>query len=66
MNFPLTLAPCAGCAARQVTLRLPETRVFEDLAPRLMTTETGDVLVKRLAAIGAGLVIDHVAKGLHD
>ena len=40
----LTLAPCAGCAARQVTLRLPETRVFEDLAPRLMTTETGDVL----------------------
>lgn len=34
--------------------------------PTLCSAETGDVLVKRLAAIGAGLVIDHVAKGLHD
>ena len=36
------------------------------LARIIMTRETGDVLVKRLAAIGAGLVRDHVAKGLHD
>ena len=34
--------------------------------PTLCSAETGDVLVKRLAAIGAGLVRDHVAKGLHD
>lgn len=33
--------------------------------PSLCSAETGESLVKRLAAIGAGLVRDHVAKGLH-
>ncbi|WP_372610977.1 FG-GAP repeat domain-containing protein [Aquicoccus sp.] len=38
----LMLAPCADCSqpgARTVTIRLPETRVFEDLAPRLVDLE---------------------------
>lgn len=34
--------------------------------PTLCSAETGAALVARLAAIGAGLVRDHVAKGLHD
>ena len=37
----LTLEPCPGCEGgaqrRRITLRLPETRVFEDIAPRLVT-----------------------------
>ena len=34
--------------------------------PTLCSVETGTALVHRLAAIGAGLVRDHVARGLHD
>lgn len=34
--------------------------------PGLSSAETGARLVARLAAIGAGLVRDHVARGLHD
>ncbi|OYX43958.1 MAG: creatininase [Rhodobacterales bacterium 32-67-9] len=34
--------------------------------PALCSAETGEALVRRLAAIGAGLVRDHVARGLHD
>lgn len=34
--------------------------------PTLCSAETGSALVARLAEIGAGLVRDHVAKGLHD
>lgn len=38
----LILGPCADCAqaaVRKVTIRLSETRVFEDLAPRLVDLE---------------------------
>ncbi|SNR67803.1 creatininase family protein [Puniceibacterium sediminis] len=34
--------------------------------PTLCSAETGSALTARLAAIGAGLVRDHVARGLHD
>ena len=34
--------------------------------PTLCSAETGAALAARLAAIGAGLVRDHVARGLHD
>ncbi|RMC37285.1 creatininase family protein [Paracoccus alkanivorans] len=34
--------------------------------PSLCSAETGAALVARLASIGAGLVRDHVARGLHD
>lgn len=34
--------------------------------PGLSSAETGEALVRRLVEIGAGLVRDHVAKGLHD
>lgn len=34
--------------------------------PTLCSAETGAVLVDRLAAIGAGLLVEHVARGLHD
>lgn len=34
--------------------------------PTLSSAETGALLTERLAAIGAGLVRDHVARGLHD
>lgn len=32
-------------AGREITLRLPETHVFEDIAPRLVTLPDGDVVV---------------------
>jgi len=34
--------------------------------PTLSSADTGDMLVARLAEIGAGLIRDHVALGLHD
>lgn len=46
-------------------LEATETGAF-GCDPTLCSAETGDVLVKRLAAIGAGLVREHIAKGLHD
>lgn len=35
------IAPCATCAATRLSVTLPETRVFEDVAPRLWDV-TGD------------------------
>lgn len=46
-------------------LEATETGAF-GCDPTLCSAETGEILVKRLAAIGAGLICDHVAKGLHD
>lgn len=46
-------------------LEATETGAF-GCDPHLCSAETGAALVQRLAAIGAGLVRDHVAKGLHD
>ncbi|WP_457650306.1 FG-GAP repeat domain-containing protein [Profundibacter sp.] len=37
----LTVADCADCAPRRLTVRLPETRVFEDLSPRIVTGPGG-------------------------
>ena len=56
----LTLAPCDGCAGRKVTLRLPPERVFEDLAPRLITGDHGRPLamvVESDTAKGARLAL---------
>ncbi len=60
----LTVDKCAGCAARdlhEVTIRLPETRVFEDVAPRLVDLE-GDgttyvLVVESDASKGARLAL---------
>jgi len=44
----LTFERCAQCARTDIatrTIRLPQTRVFEDLAPRLIKDEAGRVLV---------------------
>ena len=46
-------------------LEATETGAF-GCDPALCSAQTGDLLVQRLAAIGAGLVRDHVAPGLHD
>ncbi len=37
----LTTLACATCAPQNTVIRLPETRVFEDTAPRLVTFENG-------------------------
>lgn len=44
----VTIERCAQCARTDIvtrTIRLPQTRVFEDLAPRLIKDEAGRVLV---------------------
>ena len=44
----LTVDKCPGCTGRDirnVTIRLPETRVFEDLAPRIIEGDDGSPLV---------------------
>jgi hypothetical protein len=44
----LAVELCAGCARsdrQNLVIRLPKTRVFEDLVPRLIKDETGRVLV---------------------
>ncbi len=46
-------------------LEATETGAF-GCDPTLCSAETGEKLVARLAAIGATLVRDHVAPGLHD
>ncbi|WP_421701484.1 VCBS repeat-containing protein [Aliiroseovarius sp.] len=40
-----TCPACARVVAQEVTIRLPETRVFEDLEPRLFTLPDGRTLV---------------------
>ena len=66
----LTVSACPGCsgaAARKYVIRLPETRVFEDLAPRLITGADGGVLamvVESSTAEGARLAL-YDADGLH-
>lgn len=60
----LIVGPCAGCSRTEtgkVTIRLPETRVFEDLAPRLVDLE-GDgrpevVVVESDMSQGARLAV---------
>ena len=57
----MTVAACAGCAAQTVTVRLPETRVFEDIAPRLVDLD-GDgarevMVVETDSATGARLAV---------
>ncbi|MFZ5963341.1 VCBS repeat-containing protein [Thalassococcus sp. BH17M4-6] len=63
----LRLRDCPTCAPRGVRLTLPQTRVFEDLAPRLIRTDSGQTIAMvvesdlrrgaRLALYGAeGLV----------
>lgn len=65
----LTVDQCAGCETRQVrrfTIRLPETRVFEDLAPRIIHDEFGltyVMVVESDLALGARLAI-YTATGL--
>ena len=57
----LDLAPCAGCGADRVRIRLPETRVFEDVAPRLADVDLDGtaevVVVESDVAAGARLAI---------
>lgn len=60
----LTVDKCTGCAAsdiRDVVIRLPETRVFEDLAPRLLDLDRDGlpevVVVESDASLGARLAV---------
>ncbi|MBZ0127563.1 MAG: VCBS repeat-containing protein [Rhodobacteraceae bacterium] len=65
----LTVDTCDGCAERQVrrfTIRLPENRVFEDIAPRIIHDEfamTYAMVVESDLALGARLAI-YTAAGL--
>lgn len=58
----LTVTGCAGCfGARDLTLRLPQTRVFEDTAPRLADLD-GDggaevIVVESDLSLGARLAV---------
>ena len=60
----LTVEFCAGCQAsdtREVLIRLPETRVFEDIAPRLIDLDFDDspevVVVESDNSLGARLAV---------
>ncbi|WP_108485153.1 creatininase family protein [Oceaniglobus ichthyenteri] len=46
-------------------LEATETGAF-NCDPTLSSEQTGEMLVTRLAEIGAGFITDHVARGLHD
>lgn len=60
----LTVDACHGCARRDIrtlTIRLPESRVFEDTAPRVVDLDDDDVpevvVVESDAALGARLAV---------
>ena len=60
----LTVDRCQGCAATridEVVIRLPEHRVFEDIAPRIWPIDADDlpkvVVVESDAALGARLAV---------
>lgn len=65
----LSVDTCDGCAIRQMrkfTIRLPENRVFEDIAPRIIRDEFGMtyvMVVESDLALGARLAI-YTANGL--
>ncbi len=66
----LTVDKCFGCEGtliETITIRLPENRVFEDIAPRLITGNEGHSLVMVVEsdlAVGARLAL-YDASGLH-
>ena len=57
----LTIAACQTCDGRDIVLRLPPTRVFEDLAPRLIDLDFDGapevVVIESDASLGARLSI---------